>query len=75
MKKSLLFLLILFTSNLFCADWPNWLGPAYNGISTETKWGNELDNLHWKAKVGVGFSSVVVADGRLFTMGHDGQKR
>ena len=75
MKKSLLFLLILFTSNLFCADWPNWLGPAHNGISTETKWANELDNLQWKVKVGVGFSSVVVANGRLFTMGHDGQKR
>ena len=25
--------------------------------------------------MGVGFSSVVVADGRLFTMGHNGQKR
>ena len=37
--------------------------------------GNDLDNLQWKTKVGVGFSSVVVADGRLFTMGHDGQKR
>ena len=31
--------------------------------------------IYVKAKVGVGFSSVVVANGRLFTMGHDGQKR
>ena len=42
---------------------------------TESDFGNDLDNLQWKTKVGVGFSSMVVADGRLFTMGHDGQKR
>ena len=27
-----------------------------------------------KSKVGVGFSSVSVADGRVYTMGHDGKK-
>ena len=75
MKKTALLLHILLGSSLFSADWPNWLGPTKDGVSTETNWGNELDNLQWKSKVGVGFSSVVVANGRLFTMGHDGQKR
>ena len=59
----------------FSADWPNWLGPTQDGVSAEKDFGNDLDNLQWKTKVGVGFSSVAVADGRLFTMGHDGQKR
>ena len=75
MKPFLLFLLFVFSHALFSADWPNWLGPTQDGVSTESSWGNDLDNLQWKTKVGVGFSSMVVADGRLFTMGHDGQKR
>ena len=75
MKPILLFLPFVFSHALFSADWPNWLGPTQDGVSTETDWGNDLDNLQWKTKVGVGFSSMVVADGRLFTMGHDGQKR
>ena len=75
MKKTSLILHFLLCSPLFSADWPNWLGPTKDGVSTETNWGNGLDNLQWKEKVGVGFSSVVVANGRLFTMGHDGQKR
>ena len=75
MKKTVLILKFLLVSSLFSADWPKWLGPTQDGVSTESDWGNELDNLKWKTKVGVGFSSVVVADGRLFTMGHDGQKR
>ena len=28
----------------------------------------------WKTKVGVGFSAVSVANGKLYTMGHDGKK-
>jgi len=75
MKPFLIFLLFVFSQALFSADWPNWLGPTQDGVSTESTWGNDLDNLQWKSKVGVGFSSMVVADGRLFTMGHDGQKR
>ena len=74
--KSFLFLLpFFFTLALHSADWPNWLGPTHDGISRESNWGNDLENLKWKTKVGVGFSSMVVANGRLFTMGHDGQKR
>jgi outer membrane protein assembly factor BamB len=75
MKPFLLFLPFVFSHALFSADWPNWLGPTQDGVSTESSWGNDLDKLQWKTKVGVGFSSMVVADGRLFTMGHDGQKR
>ena len=74
-NKAAFTLLFLFQSFLFSADWPNWLGPTHDGISTESDFGNNLDNLQWKSKVGVGFSSMVVADGRLFTMGHDGPKR
>lgn len=55
-------------------DWAQWRGPQRNGISTETGW---LDTwpaggppILWKADVGVGFSSMTVAGGRLHTIGH-----
>ena len=56
------------------ADWPHWLGPNGDGISLETDWKNEINDPIWKAKVGVGFSAVSVANDKLYTMGHDGKK-
>ncbi|MEX0938302.1 MAG: PQQ-binding-like beta-propeller repeat protein [Pirellulales bacterium] len=54
-------------------DWPQWRGPARDGISTDTgllrQW-DEAPPLVWKASgLGAGFSSVSVADGRIYTMG------
>ncbi len=55
-------------------DWPHWRGPQRNGVSAETGWRDtwpaEGPATAWKAKVGSGFSSVVVAQGRAFTLGH-----
>lgn len=54
------------------ADWPQWLGPNRDGISTETTQAALAQTPHpvWRASVGVGVSSVVVSNGRAFTMGH-----
>ena len=56
-------------------DWPQWRGPERNGSSAEKGW---LDAwpaggppIAWKAEVGRGLSSIVVAKGRAFTMGND----
>ena len=54
-------------------DWPRWRGPAQTGISTETSWRSQWESdpeQLWSKPIGVGFSSVAVADGRLYTMGH-----
>lgn len=55
-------------------DWPQWRGPSRNGISRESGW---LDTwpkdgppIAWKATVGLGFTSVVVSNGRAVTVGH-----
>ena len=41
------------------ADWPDWRGADYDGISKETDWdAAEIGNIVWKAEVGVGFSSL-----------------
>ncbi len=49
------------------ADWTQWLGPKRDGGSSESvePW-KESPKVMWKAKVGVGFSTPVIADGRVF---------
>ena len=56
-------------------DWPNWRGPAHDGFSAETGWSLKKAEVLWKAQVGVGFSSMAVAGGRVYTQGHDGKKQ
>ncbi len=53
--------------SLHAADWPQWLGPKRDGGTPELvePW-KETPKILWKAKVGVGFSTPVVADGRVF---------
>lgn len=65
---------LLLAASLSGADWPNWQGPSLNNQSTETEWSLKKADVLWQKKIGVGFSSIAVADGRAFTMGHDGQK-
>lgn len=56
------------------ADWPWWRGPEWTGISKETgwqtQWPAEGPKQLWKAKVGTGFSSFAIANGRVYTMGN-----
>ena len=72
-----LFLLGLFAlihTSTFADDWPQWRGPNRDGISKEkdwkVQWPTEGPKQLWKANVGIGYSSMSVADGRLFTMGN-----
>jgi len=55
-------------------DWPRWRGPDLNGISKETGWSINWPaagpKALWKAQVGIGFASVSVAQGRVFTTGN-----
>jgi outer membrane protein assembly factor BamB len=64
----------LLTSLTYATDWSHWLGPNGDGTSSESEWKSEISDPVWKSKVGVGFSAVSVANGKLYTMGHDGKK-
>ncbi len=64
----------LLTSLTYATDWSHWLGPNGDGTSSESEWESEVSDPVWKSKVGVGFSAVSVANGKLYTMGHDGKK-
>lgn len=59
------------------ADWPQWRGPQRDGRSNETglldEWPDGGPPMAWRHDgLGSGFSSVSVAEGRIFTMGDAG---
>lgn len=57
------------------SDWPMFRGPNHDGISNETDWKISWPESGpaklWEAAVGTGFSTVSVADGRVFTLGNE----
>ena len=60
-------------------DWPQWRGPNRDGISTETgllkQWPVGGPPLVWKATgAGRGYSTMAIANGRLYTMGLRGDR-
>ena len=73
--KRLVVALLGFASPLaVAADWPQWRGPARDGISAETElleqWPVGGPPLLWKTNgLGEGYSSVAVSGGRVFTQG------
>lgn len=63
---------LAFSTN--AADWPRWRGPEVTGISKETgwttKWPADGPKRLWTAKVGIGFASFSVSNGRVYTTGN-----
>ena len=51
------------------ADWPHFLGPTSDGISTETgllsAWPSSGPKVLWKKQIGTGYSAPAIRDGRL----------
>lgn len=74
MNRCLLALLLVAVTAA-AADWLQWRGPSENGISAERLPAKpDFTETLWRTKVGIGFSSVSVAGGKVFTMGHSGAK-
>jgi len=65
-------------SPVLAADWPQLRGPQRNGISTEkgwiARWAGAGPRQAWAAQVGLGWSSMAVVGGRLYTMGNIANK-
>lgn len=59
------------TGEICAADWPQWRGPARDGISAEKGWSATSPKLLWKAHLGPGCSSFAVVGDQVFTMGND----
>ena len=74
MLSRYILLTLLFAINLHALDWPQWRGPERSGVSTETGllqvWPDGGPKLLWEeGKVGQGYSSLAISEGRIFTMG------
>ena len=69
--SNLLLFAALSLSQLSAKDWPNWRGPNHNGISEEKgldlDWPKAGPKLLWQVDgCGRGYSSVAIADGKIF---------
>ena len=54
-------------------NWPYWRGPQLDGMSQETDWNTNWETppeTLWENNIGIGYSSVSIDQGRLYTMGH-----
>ena len=86
--KLLLYCFVLFAVGVFAEaggaekvvrGWPNWMGANHDGISQEKisskKWPVNGLPIRWTREIGIGFSSISIDAGRLYTMGHvDGKE-
>src|SRR5204862_8226485 len=72
MLRPLLLLVAACTAS--ATDLPCFRGRTHDGISAENGWRSEWPAdgppVAWKAEVGMGFSSIVAANGRAATVGH-----
>ena len=65
-RIAILVLVTCLSVTLLGADWPNWRGPNYDGISVETDWNPkalESPDIVWTAEIGTGFSTISIASG------------
>ena len=73
----LLFASAVLTGIGFAADWPQWLGPNRDGVSSETglqkDWPNSIPPVLWRTPLGEGFSGIAVARGAVYTMFAEGE--
>lgn len=60
--------------NANAADWPNYRGPDYNGVSSETgwttTWPQDGPKELWKHSIGTGFASMSVSNGKVYATGN-----
>jgi outer membrane protein assembly factor BamB len=76
-KHLLMGVAVLISGGKVCADdWPQFLGPNRNGVSSEagldTSWPKDGPRVVWECELGAGWSSPVVANGRLILFHRQG---
>ena len=75
--KAPLLLLVMTAVSVGAADWPQWRGPARDGKVLDEKvpttWPKALKQ-EWKVPVGLGHSSPVVADQRIYVFARQGEE-
>ena len=65
-------IMAMVTRSVSADDWPQWRGPDRTGVSAETGWSDTgVPDPLWRKELGFGHASFAIANGRLFTLGHD----
>ena len=75
-KKSILLLFIVAAVNSISAqDWPQYLGPTRNGVSTQKdilrSWPQKGPEVIWSTEVGNGFGGPVIKEGKVYLLDRD----
>lgn len=67
---------VIVVGSAHASDWPQWLGPNRDGVSTEKvdSW-KEAPAVVWRHEIGSGYSSPVVANGRTFVHARVGDQQ
>ena len=67
---------VFLVSAAHAGDWPQWLGPERNGVSTEIDlhWPKSELEVQWRIPLGNGFSGISIASSRVFTMFATGEE-
>ena len=70
MKNTSWILLLLIHGTIIASDWPQWRGPNRDGVWTESGILSSFPSKglipKWKVAVGFGYSSPIIANGRLY---------
>ena len=70
MKNASWILLLLIHGTIIASDWPQWRGPNRDGTWTESGILTSFPSTRlvpkWKAPVGLGYSSPIIANGKLY---------
>lgn len=79
MNRTSATVIVAFAVSALAADWPQWRGPARNGVSKETgllkHWPEGGPKLRWKAdNIGAGYSTPIVVAGRVYLQSTRGDK-
>ena len=72
-------LLVLILSSLCMAsDWPQYLGPGRNAVSTETgikrTWPEGGPEVLWTVPLGEGYGGAAVSEGKVYVLDRDGDE-
>ena len=63
-----------FVGTAEAADWPNYRGANYDGISSETGWSTSWPasgpKVLWERSIGTGFATMSISNGRVYAMGN-----
>jgi outer membrane protein assembly factor BamB len=79
MKKQIIilpvFILLVFVTNIYSQDWPQYLGPHRNSKSDEKgilrSWPETGPEVLWTVNVGIGYGGPIIKDGKVYLLDRD----